>query len=108
MRIAIDDFGTGYSSLGRLSELPVDSLKIDSLFTRRLPQDRRSCTLVTTMFQLAHAFDMTTVAEGVETNEQLEYLTHCGCDESRGLLHGAVMPKSEFEEFLIIACRTGD
>jgi EAL domain-containing protein (putative c-di-GMP-specific phosphodiesterase class I) len=51
---------------------------------------------------------MTTVAEGVETNEQLEYLTHCGCDESQGFLHGAGMPKFEFEEFLMTTCRTGD
>ena len=101
MRIAIDDFGTGYSSLARLSELPVDCLKIDRLFTSRLPTDRRNCTLVTTIIQMAHAFDMTTVAEGVETNEQLEYLTRCGCDESQGFLHGRAMPKSEFEQFLL-------
>ncbi len=73
-RIAIDDFGTGYSSLNRLSELPIDSLKIDRVFTSRLPGDRRSCTLVATIIDLAHAFDLSTVAEGVETQEQLDYL----------------------------------
>ncbi|HYL72524.1 MAG TPA: EAL domain-containing protein, partial [Candidatus Dormibacteraeota bacterium] len=75
MRIAIDDFGTGFSSLGRLSELPIDTLKIDRIFTSRLPSDRKSCTLVSTIIGLAHAFDMTTVAEGVECQAQLDYLT---------------------------------
>jgi EAL domain-containing protein (putative c-di-GMP-specific phosphodiesterase class I) len=100
MRIAIDDFGTGHSSLGRLSELPIDSLKIDRVFTSRLPADRRCCTLVATVIELAHAFDMTTVAEGVETPEQLAYLTRCGCDESQGFLHSRAVPKSEFERLL--------
>jgi diguanylate cyclase (GGDEF)-like protein len=100
MRIAIDDFGTGHSSLGRLSELPIDSLKIDRVFTNRLPADRRCCTLVATVIELAHAFDMTTVAEGVETPEQLAYLTRCGCDESQGFLHSRPVPKSEFEQLL--------
>jgi EAL domain-containing protein (putative c-di-GMP-specific phosphodiesterase class I) len=101
LRIAIDDFGTGYSSLARLSELPIDSLKIDRVFTARLPGDRRSCTLVATIIDLAHAFDMTTVAEGVETQEQLGYLTRCGCDESQGYLHSRPVPKAELVELLL-------
>jgi diguanylate cyclase (GGDEF)-like protein len=101
MRIAIDDFGTGHSSLGRLSELPIDSLKIDRVFISRLPADRRSCTLVATIIELAHAFDIITVAEGVETPEQLEYLTRCGCDESQGFLHSRPIPKAEFERLLV-------
>ena len=101
IRIAIDDFGTGFSSLGRLSELPIDTLKIDRLFTSRLPSDRRSCTLVSTIIGLAHAFDMTTVAEGVETKAQLEYLVREGCDESQGYLHSRPLPRSELESWLI-------
>ena len=100
-RIAIDDFGTGYSSLARLSELPIDSLKIDRVFTARLPGDRRSCTLVATIIDLAHAFDMTTVAEGVETQEQLDYLIRCGCDESQGYLHSRPVPEAEFVQLLL-------
>jgi EAL domain-containing protein (putative c-di-GMP-specific phosphodiesterase class I) len=100
MRIAIDDFGTGYSSLGRLSELPIDSLKIDRVFTSRLPADRKSCTLVATIIGLAHAFEMTTVAEGVETLEQLDYLARAGCDESQGFLHSRPLPKSQLEALL--------
>jgi diguanylate cyclase (GGDEF)-like protein len=101
IRIAIDDFGTGYSSLARLSELPIDTLKIDRVFTRRLPQDRRFGTLVGTIIDLAHAFDMTTVAEGVETQAQLEYLASVGCDESQGYLHSRPISRAEFEQLLL-------
>jgi diguanylate cyclase (GGDEF)-like protein len=100
IRIAIDDFGTGYSSLGRLSELPIDTLKIDRSFTMRLPGDPKGCTLVSTIIGLAHAFDMTTVAEGVETQAQLDYLIGEGCDESQGYLHSRPVPKEEFERLL--------
>jgi diguanylate cyclase (GGDEF)-like protein len=100
IRVAIDDFGTGYSSLARLSELPVDTLKIDRIFTRRLPEDRRGGTLVGTIIDLAHAFEMTTVAEGVETQGQLAYLARAGCDESQGFLHSRAIPRAEFEQLV--------
>ena len=100
-RIAIDDFGTGFSSLGRLSDLPIDTLKIDRAFISRLPTDRKSCTLVSTIIGLAHAFDMTTVAEGVETQAQLDYLVRERCDESQGYLHSRPLPRSELESWLI-------
>jgi diguanylate cyclase (GGDEF)-like protein len=100
VRIAIDDFGTGFSSLGRLSELPIDTLKIDRSFTARLPTDRKGCTLVSTIIGLAHAFDMTTVAEGVETQAQFDYLVHEGCDESQGYLHSRPIPRTELEHLL--------
>jgi EAL domain-containing protein (putative c-di-GMP-specific phosphodiesterase class I) len=99
--IAIDDFGTGFSSLGRLSELPIDTLKIDRSFTSRLPSDRKSCTLVSTIIEMAHAFDMTTVAEGVENQAQLDYLVRASCDESQGYLHSRPLPRLEFERWLI-------
>src|SRR6267143_1770017 len=101
IRIAIDDFGTCFSSLGRLSELPIDTLKIDRMFISRLPLDRKSCTLVSTIIGLAHAFDMTTVAEGVETQMQLDYLVREGCDESQGYLHSRPLPRSDLESWLI-------
>ncbi len=102
VHIAIDDFGTGFSSLGRLSELPIDTLKIDRSFTSRVPADPKGCTLVSTIIKLAHAFDMTTVAEGVETQAQLEYLVHEGCDESQGYLHSRPKPREEIERFLLV------
>jgi len=101
MRISIDDFGTGYSSLGRLSELPIDSLKIDRVFTSRLPNDFKCCTLVDTIIGLAHAFGMTAVAEGVETREQLDYLRRAGCDESQGFLHSPAIAADEFTQLLL-------
>ncbi|HYL19550.1 MAG TPA: EAL domain-containing protein [Burkholderiales bacterium] len=101
--IAIDDFGAGFSSLGRLAELPIDTLKIDRMFTNRLPADRNSCTLVSTIIALAHAFDMTTVAEGVETQAQLEHLVREGCDESQGYLHSRPLPRADFEKWLLRA-----
>jgi len=107
VRIAIDDFGTGFSSLGRLSDLPIDTLKIDRSFTSRLPADRKGCTLVSTIIDLAHAFEMTTVAEGVENRNQLDYLMREGCDQSQGYLHGRPMPKTEFERFLSVGGALG-
>jgi diguanylate cyclase (GGDEF)-like protein len=101
MQVALDDFGTGYSSLGRLAELPIDSLKIDRAFTSRLPTDRKTCTLVKTLIELAHAFDMTTVAEGVESAGQLEFLRQVGCDEAQGYLHSRAIPKTELEPLLL-------
>jgi diguanylate cyclase (GGDEF)-like protein len=100
IRVALDDFGTGFSSLGRLSELPIETLKIDRSFTSRLPSDRKSCTLVSTIIGLAHAFDLTAVAEGVETEAQFDYLLREGCDESQGYLHSRPVPKAKLEAWL--------
>jgi EAL domain-containing protein (putative c-di-GMP-specific phosphodiesterase class I) len=100
VRIAIDDFGTGYSSLGRLSQLPIDTLKIDRAFIQALPGDRKACTLVATIIELAHAFELTTVAEGVEERAQLDYLARQGCDESQGYLHSRPVPRAELEKWL--------
>jgi diguanylate cyclase (GGDEF)-like protein len=103
VRVAIDDFGTGFSSLGRLSELPIDTLKIDRSFTMRLPDDPKGCTLVSTVIGLAHAFDLTTVAEGVETQAQCDYLIRAGCDESQGYLHSRPVPTSDLERLMALA-----
>jgi diguanylate cyclase (GGDEF)-like protein len=99
VQVAIDDFGTGYSSLSRLSQLPVDTLKIDRSFTGRLSESG-GCALVATIIGLARAFQMTTVAEGVETREQLVSLTRAGCDESQGYLHSRPIPAPDFELLL--------
>jgi len=99
--VAIDDFGTGFSSLARLSELPIDTLKIDQSFTRRLPSDFKNCTLVKTIIGLANAFGMRTIAEGVESAEQLAYLAAAGCDESQGYLHSRPVPKAQLEAWLL-------
>ena len=87
VRIALDDFGTGYSSLGLLSKLPVDSLKIDRSFIHGLPGDSASVSLTSSIIGLALALDLVTVAEGVETQAQLELLKVMRCDQSQGYLH---------------------
>jgi diguanylate cyclase (GGDEF)-like protein len=96
IRIAIDDFGTGYSSLSRLSTLPVDTLKIDRSFVTQIVKNPTGATLVKTVVNLARAFNMTSVAEGVERQEELDLLWHMGCDQSQGYLHSAALPADEF------------
>jgi len=101
VRVAIDDFGTGYSSLSRLSDLPVDTLKIDRSFINGLPGDRASARLVPTVISLARAFDLITVAEGVETRAQLNFLERAGCMQSQGFLHAQPMPAAALEALLL-------
>jgi len=103
--IAIDDFGTGYSSLSRLSMLPVDTLKIDRSFTSGLPGNEVSLALVSTIIALARTFRLVTVAEGVETADQLETLRKLGCEQSQGYLHGKPQPYEEITRRLVEAAR---
>jgi len=100
IRVALDDFGTGYSSLGLLSKLPVDVLKIDRSFVLGLPEDVASVTLVASVIELASAFDLITVAEGVETVEQLAGLRALRCSHSQGFLHSAAVPAHELAQML--------
>jgi diguanylate cyclase (GGDEF)-like protein len=100
VKIAIDDFGTGYSSLSRLSSLPIDTLKIDRSFVRTLPDDPSARILVKTIISLAKAFQLKTVAEGVETQGQLDYLWQAGCEQSQGYLHSKPVPAAELAEYL--------
>ena len=100
VRVAIDDFGTGYSSLSRLAELPVDMLKIDRSFINGLTTPGPGRTVAETIIALGRAFDMTTVAEGVETPEQFEMLANLGCDQSQGYLHGRPLAAADIESQL--------
>ena len=100
VRVAIDDFGTGYSSLSRLAELPVDMLKIDRSFVNVLTTSGTGRTVAQTIIALGKAFSMATIAEGVETPEQLEMLAHLGCDQSQGYLHGRPMAVADLEPIL--------
>jgi diguanylate cyclase (GGDEF)-like protein/PAS domain S-box-containing protein len=100
IRVAIDDFGTGYSSLSRLAELPVDMLKIDRSFVSQLTTSGAGRTVAETIIALGRAFNMTTVAEGVETREQLEILVQLGCDQSQGYLHSRPLPVADIESML--------
>jgi EAL domain-containing protein (putative c-di-GMP-specific phosphodiesterase class I) len=83
-----------------LSELPIDTLKIDRSFINRLPADRAGETLVSTIITLAHAFGMSVVAEGVETPEQQDMLCKLGCDELQGFLLSRPLDPDRFLELL--------
>jgi diguanylate cyclase (GGDEF)-like protein len=84
LRIAIDDFGTGYSSLIRLREMPVDIVKLDRMLLERAPGDQAAANLVVAALELVRCLGMTAVAEGVETEEQLEFLREQGCPLAQG------------------------
>ena len=102
-QVAIDDFGTGYSSLSRLANLPVDALKIDRSFTSALTDDESTHAVVATIVSLARAFRLSTVAEGVETPQQLEILRRLGCEQSQGYLHSRPVEGEKFDELLGLA-----
>jgi diguanylate cyclase (GGDEF)-like protein len=106
MRVAIDDFGTGYSSLGLLSKLPVDLLKIDRSFISGLPGDPASGTLVSSIIGLASAFNLIAIAEGVETEQQLELLRKLRCNHSQGFLHSRPVPVEQLEQMLARQAQT--
>jgi diguanylate cyclase (GGDEF)-like protein len=100
VRVAIDDFGMGYSSLSRLSDLPVDTLKIDRAFVSRLAGDKTVQAVVGTIVSLARAFELSTVAEGVEREEELALLRDLECEQSQGYLHSPPLPVAAFETLL--------
>jgi len=93
--IAIDDFGTGYSSLQYLGELPLDVLKIDRAFVSASSGAGRDRSLARTIVTMARSLDLATVAEGVETAEQLAYVTALGCDHVQGFYHSRPVPARE-------------
>jgi EAL domain-containing protein (putative c-di-GMP-specific phosphodiesterase class I) len=94
VRVAIDDFGTGYTSVAHLRALPVDEIKIDLSFVQGLP-DRENYLLIQMINELARRLDVPTVAEGVETVDQLDALREIGCDYLQGYLFARPMPASE-------------
>lgn len=102
-RLAIDDFGTGYSSLSQLHEMPVDELKIDLSFVRRL-SDPRGLSMVQAIISLARTLGLKTIAEGVEDAPTADKLRMLGVDTLQGFHFGKPMPKEEFELWLARFC----
>ncbi|WP_310440373.1 EAL domain-containing protein [Sulfuricurvum sp.] len=99
IRMSIDDFGTGYSSLNYLKKFKVYKLKIDQSFIRDISENSDDKTIVNTIINMAHNLNMQTIAEGVETLEQLEFLRQNGCDEVQGYYFSQPIPSAEFEAF---------
>jgi diguanylate cyclase (GGDEF)-like protein/PAS domain S-box-containing protein len=95
LAIALDDFGTGYSSLSRLRSLPIEVLKIDRSFIADVENDRGARSVVRALIQLAHSLGMIPLAEGVETQGQLEYLAERGCTLGQGFYFGRPVPPDE-------------
>jgi len=95
VRIAIDDFGTGYSSLGYLSRLPVDRLKLDKSLVHQLTTQWRDVAILRAIIALGHELDIEVIAEGVETEQQLQVLKQLGCPQAQGYLFARPAPHSE-------------
>ena len=100
IQIAMDDFGTGYSSLSYLRAFPFDKLKIDRSFVRDLGESDRSTAIVRAVVGLGLGLGVATVAEGVETIEQLQQLKEYGCDEVQGYLFTPPIPASDMRQYL--------
>ncbi|MGB3766009.1 MAG: GGDEF domain-containing response regulator [Phormidesmis sp.] len=100
IRIAIDDFGTGYSSLSYLKQLPIDTLKIDNCFVRGATKDPKNQAILQSTIELAHRLNLSVVAEGIETQEELLLLSQYQCDVLQGYWVGKPMNHRGIEEKL--------
>ena len=96
--ISIDDFGTGYSSLSTIQDMPADILKIDKSFVDRIGKSEKN--IIDYILNIAKDLQLTTIAEGVETKEQREYLLENGCDVIQGYYYSKPLPKGEFEKYM--------
>lgn len=99
--LILDDFGTGYSSLTYLQQFPIETVKIDASFLRGIGRQKNDEAIVTGIIRMAHSLGQTVVAEGVETEEQLEFLRSCGCDCGQGYLYSHPLSAENFEAFLV-------
>lgn len=98
--VAIDDFGTGFSSLNQLRQLRVDRLKIDRAFVHEAPASQAGYTIAQMVINLGHGLGLTVIAEGIETEEQRQYLIGLGCQEGQGWLFARPMPADSFEAWM--------
>lgn len=101
VRVSLDDFGTGYSSLSYLRELPIDTLKIDKSFVDDICVDERTADITKSVVDMVKKLNLETVAEGVESKDQLQLLKEFGCDNIQGFLLSKPVNKAEFEKIII-------
>jgi len=101
VKISIDDFGTGYSSLSYLKKFPIDTLKIDKSFVDDILNESDDAAIATAIVSLAQSLNLNVVAEGVETEDQLNFLKKLGCNDMQGFLYSRPLAKEKFEEFLV-------
>jgi len=99
VRLAVDDFGTAQSAIEYLKRVPFDSLKIDRLFLRGVPQNEDDCNLVASIIRMAHGLGFRVIGEGVENRRQLEFLRTHGCDLAQGHFFSAPLPNEDFVAF---------
>ena len=104
IRISLDDFGTGYSSLSYLRRLPIDLVKIDKSFVDDIPYDPEASAVVVSIISMAHALNLRVIAEGVETEEQVDFLAAKKCDLIQGYYFSRPLPAEEFFEYLKKSC----
>nr|WP_320176386.1 EAL domain-containing protein [Maridesulfovibrio sp.] len=104
--LSIDDFGTGYSSLSHLKNMPMHTLKIDQSFVAGLPQNKSDQKLVKAIMSLAKSFDLSTVAEGIETQEQYNYMRELGCEVMQGYYYSPPVPIEEFASLVEATLKT--
>lgn len=100
--IALDDFGTGYSGLGYLNSFPIDKIKIDRSFIKNLGIEPRSKELVRAAINMGHSLGLMTLAEGIETQEQLDILRALGCQHGQGFLFSPAIPASRINDTLLL------
>jgi len=98
--LSIDDFGTGYSSLSYLKQLPIDTLKIDRSFVQGIPQDKDDLEIASTIISMAHGLGLDVVAEGIETEEQLNFLAGLECGRGQGYYISRPLPATEIAGWL--------
>ncbi len=99
-RISMDDFGSGYSSLNLLTDLPIDTLKVDKVFLKNEHLDENEKTILSCVIEMAKKLHMDVVCEGVETEEQSRFLSLLGCDMFQGFLYARPLPQEEYHTYL--------